>query len=670
VREFRRSGLGACWDRSPADRHIAIGARARHPQPIARTVPHRKRPAYVPRLIAFAALVAGLALVAVFLLSRGGDDPLADARAAAAGYAGAWSAGDDARAGALTSTPAVATAALQASRRGLDSAHVTATVTGVTVKDKTAAGRLHVVWQVPAIGRYAYTAPVSLAPDAQGHWLVRFTPQTVHPRLTATTRLGTARVSPARAPIRDSDGVALVRDRAVVRVGLQRDQVTDVAASATALAAALDIDAGPLEKAVQGAGPKQFVEAQTLRPADYARVKAKLTGIPGLLTVPATAPLAPTRAFARALLGGVGPATAEQVKASKGAVAAGAQIGQWGLEQAFQSQLAGTATSRILIRDVKTGAPVHTLRRLPGAHPRPLRTTLSSHAQEAAERALGSMRAKAAMVVVQPSTGDILAVANRPVDSTFDRALAGSYPPGSTFKVITTAALLRQGLKPTEPVACPQTIVVDGRTFKNFAGEGGGSAPTFADDFANSCNTAFISLAPRLPADALGTVAADYGLGQPLDLALGVARSHVPAGTDAVSRAATMIGQDKIVASPLAMAGVAAAVAAGRWHAPRLVSSDPSKAGPRLPASELKTIRGLMRSVVVKGTGTALASIPGEPAGKTGTAEYGGGDPPPTHAWFIAYRGDLALAVLVERGRSGGSVAAPLAAAFFRAYGS
>ena len=64
------------------------------------------------------------------------------------------------------------------------------------------------------------------------------------------------------------------------------------------------------------------------------------------------------------------------------------------------------------------------------------------------------------------------------------------------------------------------------------------------------------------------------------------------------------------------------------------------------------------------GTGTALAGLPCAPAGKSGTAEYGGGDPPPTHAWFIAYRGDVAVAVLVEGGRAGGEVAAPIAARF------
>ena len=78
--------------------------------------------------------------------------------------------------------------------------------------------------------------------------------------------------------------------------------------------------------------------------------------------------------------------------------------------------------------------------------------------------------------------------------------------------------------------------------------------------------------------------------------------------------------------------------------------------------------REFARALVgTEGTGTALAGIPGDVHGKSGTAEYGGGNPPPTHAWFIAYRDDVAVAVLVENGRSGGSVAAPIAARFFAA---
>ena len=279
--------------------------------------------------------------------------------------------------------------------------------------------------------------------------------------------------------------------------------------------------------------------------------------------------------------------------------------------------------------------------------------------QAAAEVALGATRQKAALVALQPSTGDILAVANRPTDAAYDRAIDGRYAPGSTFKVVTTAALLRDGLKTSDTVACPKTITVSGKQFKNFEGEAAGAVP-FARDFAQSCNTAFVSLAKRLAPDALTDTARDFGLGR-------TGASAVPAGRDAVERAASMIGQDRIVASPLAMAGVAATVADGRWRAPRLVSTDKHQSGPALDQTELSTLRDLMRSVVTSGTGTALAAVPGEVAGKSGTAEYGGGNPPPTHAWFIAYRGDLAVAVLVEKGRSGGSVAAPIAARFFQA---
>jgi cell division protein FtsI/penicillin-binding protein 2/type II secretory pathway pseudopilin PulG len=631
---------------------------------VTRQLPARRRPSPARRVIAVLALAIPILAIAAFLLLR--DDGAAQAKAAADAFAAAWSSGDDARAGGLTGDPAAAQV-LKANRAGLDGAKVKVTAGPLKLDGDRATGQLRVSWQVPAIGTFAYAAPVTVVKGGDD-WHVRFSPRTIHPRLTAATRLGTEASAADRANILDRDGHALVKARDVVRVGLQRDKVTDVDASATALAQALDLNAKALAKAVRGAGPKQFVEAQVLRQADYADKQAALGGIPGLLTVDATAPLAATREFGRALLGGVGPATAEQVTQSHGRLAPGAQTGQWGLEKVYDARLAGAPARRIVIRETTNGEPVRTLRKLPGTAPRTLHTTLSAAAQTAAEDALADTGQEAAVVALQPSTGDILAVANRPVDSTFDRALAGAYAPGSTFKVISTAALLRRGLDPSAVVECPQTKVVDGKTFKNFEGEESGAA-TFADDFAISCNTAFVSLAPRLPASALGTVARDYGLGRRYDLPVGVARSHVPPGTDAVSRAATMIGQDRITATPLALAGVAAAVQDGRWRRPRLTASDPSASGPALPAGELGTLRDLMRQVVTRGTAaTAFAGVPGEVAGKTGTAEFGSGDPPPTHAWFIAYRGDLALAVLVENGRSGGTVAAPLAARFFRAY--
>jgi len=360
------------------------------------------------------------------------------------------------------------------------------------------------------------------------------------------------------------------------------------------------------------------------------------------------------------VLGAVGPVTAEQLE-RRPDLGRGDAIGQSGLQAAFERRLAGRPGGRIVIRRSESGTEKRTLLKRRARDGRALRTTLDLDVQAAAEAALGDEERNAALVAVQPSTGDVLAVANRPAGSSLNRAFTGLYPPGSTFKVVTTAALLRAGLDPGETVPCPRTTVVDGRSFRNFEGGAAGDVP-FRTDFAESCNTAFVSLADRLRRDALTSTGRAFGLGEPLSLGLPAAEAKVPPAEGATGRAAMMIGQDRIVATPLAMAGVAATVADGRWRAPRLVAADRRRAGPELP--EAGTLRTLMRDVVERGTGTALAGLPGAPAGKSGTAEYGGGDPPPTHAWFIAYRGDLAVAVLVEGGRAGGEVAAPIAARF------
>jgi cell division protein FtsI/penicillin-binding protein 2 len=634
---------------------------------MSRPVSRRPRGPRRTRILALAALLVVVAAAAVVLLVHRGSGTAAAARALDR-FAATWSAGHDAAAGAQTDAPAAASRALAANRSGLDGARIVVRRTALRAKGDVATGRLAVRWAVPGIGTWSASDPVRLDRGADDRWVVHYAPQLIDAHLTARTRLGTDRSAPRRAPILDRDGNALVGERPVAEVGLARDQVSDPGASAAALAAIVDVDAAPLAQRLRHAGPHEFVEAVTLRRSDYEPLAARLRDVPGIDVITRRAPLTPSHDFARALLGAVGPATAEQVQGAHGRLAAGDDTGQWGLEQQFDARLSGTPGRRIVLRDRSTGDVVRTLRRLPGTAPEPVRTRLSERTQQAAEQALGSSSAPSALVVVQPSTGDVLAVADRPTDSTFDRALGGAYAPGSTFKIVTTAALLRTGLSPATPVACPPTISVDGRSFHNFEGEAS-SAPSFADDFAISCNTAFISLARRLAPGALARAGSDYGLGRELHLGVGVARSHVPPGKDPVARAATMIGQDRITATPLAMAGVAATVADGRWRAPRLLAKDPAQAGPVLAGSEVATLRSLMRGVVTHGTGNALAGVPGGVAGKTGTAEYGSGSPPPTHAWFVAFRGDLALAVLVEDGVSGGAVAAPIAARFFAAYG-
>ncbi|MGI8624844.1 MAG: penicillin-binding transpeptidase domain-containing protein [Solirubrobacteraceae bacterium] len=609
---------------------------------------------------ALAACVVALAC-AGFLLARALAP--SGAESAAKDFLRDWGAGRDAAAGERTDRPRLAARALADNRDGLDGAALQTKLLEFEEKGSRATARLRLVWDVPRIGRWRYETKAALERTGD-EWRLRWDPRLVHPALDRVTRLGTTSIPEERGTISDRAGRPLMTDRPVVRVGAVAGDVDDPAATARGLSEVLGVEAPPIERTIRGGGEEQFVEALALRPDDYAQVRAAIDAVPDASSVEGTAVLAPSREFARAMLGAVAPATAEQLEKLGADYVPGDSVGQWGLQARFERRLAGVPTRRVVIR--ANAAPIETLHEKKGRSGRPLQTTLDRRVQAAAEEALVDQSDEAALVAVQPSSGDVLAVANRPVDSTYNRALEGTYPPGSSFKVVSTAALLRDGLSTEETVNCPTTIDAGGRLFKNFEGGSQGSVP-FSLDFAQSCNTAFVSLADRLPPEALGKTARDYGLGRTLDLEVEASNGQVPPGRDEVERAAAMIGQHEILASPLTMAGVAATVAEGRWRSPRLLPSDPRKRGPELDSEERDTLRSLMRSVVTSGTGTALSGVSGEVGGKSGTAEFGGGDPPPTHAWFIAFREDLALAVLVERGSSGGAVAAPIAARFFAA---
>jgi cell division protein FtsI/penicillin-binding protein 2 len=608
--------------------------------------------------LALVAILAGAGAAVWFLLLDEGEGPQPTLDA----FLADWSGNNDLGASGRTDDPKAAAADLRRNRDGLDGAQVKATTASVKEDGDNARATVQMTWTVPAIGEWKYDTEVRLTKTGD-KWIVHWEPTVVHPELDADTRLGTVREGKNRGSILDRDGKELVAERDVIRVGAIAGDVKDPAATARGLARVLDVNARTLQRQIEGGGPEQFIEAITLRSGDYAKVAGELRSVPDVETIEGTAQLGPTREFGRAVLGTVGQATEEQVQKSGGRLAPGDSTGQFGLSSRFDERLMGIPERQIVIRPKEGGAAIDVLQRKRGRKGRDVRTTLDYDTQSAAERALGPEKRNAALVAIQPSTGDILAVANRPGDSSYDRAIEGLYPPGSTFKVVSTAALLRDGLKPSETVDCPATITVDGRQFKNFEGGAAGAVP-FSRDFATSCNTAFVSLADRVDPADLPKVAKDYGLGEKIDLPLNAATASVPAPESGTERAASMIGQSKIVVSPLAMAGVAGTVADGRWRSPKLVPGDPEDTGKPLPDSERSTLRSLMRSVVTGGTGTALSSVPGEPAGKSGTAEFGSGNPPPTHAWFIAYRGDLALAVLVEGGEAGGRVAAPIAERF------
>jgi cell division protein FtsI/penicillin-binding protein 2 len=366
------------------------------------------------------------------------------------------------------------------------------------------------------------------------------------------------------------------------------------------------------------------------------------------------------------LIGSVGEITADRLKELGAPYRVGDTVGLSGLQAAYETRLAGTPNAAIVLE--LDGKVVKTVKRLKGRAPQPVVITIDPAIQQAAESALSGEPLAAGLVAIDVPTGQIRAVVSKP-DSGFERALDGAYPPGSTFKVITSTALLQAGNTGSTPAPCPAAITVDGRVFHNFEGEEAG-ALDLAHAFQTSCNNAFIGLGDKLPSDSLPKAAALFGFGTKWSIGVPSYGGTFPKPNDRAELAASAIGQGRILASPLQMASVAAAVASGRWRQPTLTTKPAPKitaTAPALDGGIVATLRSFMASVVQPGGTAAGAGLPAGTVGKTGTAEFGTGNPPPTHAWFIGYRGNIAFAVIVEGGGVGGQVAAPLAARFLDA---
>ena len=367
------------------------------------------------------------------------------------------------------------------------------------------------------------------------------------------------------------------------------------------------------------------------------------------------------------LTGNVVTATAAQAKALGAPYHKGDLIGEGGIEQAFQARLAGRPSLTIQIQGPGNHVAA-TAAHFPSVAGQPVQTSIDMRYQLAASHAVSTAKTSKPvdMVVLQPSTGRVLAVIERP--GGFDRALSGIFPPGSTFKVVTASALTKKGLRPSSAVQCPPTVTIDGRTFHNFDNEQAGRT-SLLNAFAISCNTTFAMLATQhLDGSSLASMAKTFGFNARPALGIPATLGHFKTPRQGVDLAADAFGQGTDLVNPLSQASVAAAIEDGTWRPPQLVTNPapPQSAQPRkLDAGLLNTLRPMMRAVVTKGTAAGVGLPPGV-YGKTGTAEYGSGANPPSHAWFIGYRGNLAFAVLVEGGGIGADASAPIANAFLR----
>ncbi|MGQ9779105.1 MAG: peptidoglycan D,D-transpeptidase FtsI family protein [Bacillota bacterium] len=322
-------------------------------------------------------------------------------------------------------------------------------------------------------------------------------------------------------------------------------------------------------------------------------------------------------------------------------------------------------------------------------------TSIDLRLQEAAARTLGPR--PGAVVVLDATDGDVLALVSQPgfrnpptpgsweverrrPDAPFlHRALDGLYPPGSTFKVITAAAALAEGLGGLKEY-CRGYTLVGGRRFRD-ARSGGHRHLDLRRALAVSCNIYFTRLGARLGAKRLLRWARAFGLGQAPPFVLSTEAGRVPLPVDVAETAAMAIGQGRLLVTPLQMALVAVAVAnGGLLMRPRLVQAVRLPIGTRtfaprpwrraMSPATAELLRIYLEQAVVHGTGRRAAAPGWVVGGKTGTAQVPGGAP---HAWFVGFarsgKRRLAFAVVVEHGGSGGEVAAPMVAAILQAAG-
>lgn len=562
-----------------------------------------------------ATAVVALATVGCANASRG---PLA----AADQFVSAFARHDMPAAAAMTSQPEQAARGLAAAWDNLHAQQLTTRTGSVAVSGDSASVDYTYRWQLTGNRSWTYSGHLPLLRH-QGRWQVRWAAADIHPQLGETQTLAVRLLPAPRARVNEHTGTDVLVPALVREISFDPRLLPDPHAAATSLAAALHpVDDQITAKDVEGGGRATVAE---LTDPEFDRVSPVLLGLPGVL-VERRWDMVPTdRRFAAALITQLRKSVVDGVDGTSG----------WSVVTVNTNGI----DTDVLTETAPQPAPSVSL-------------TLDRTVQNAAQTAVDKRREAAMTVVLQPSTGAILAVAqNQAADAQGLIATTGLYPPGSTFKTVTAAAAMASGLaEPETVVPCPSSIVVGERTIPN-DGQFGLGDVSMAAAYGRSCNTSFAKLASELAPDALTVAAARLGIGPDYSVAgLPTVSGSVPVTSDPTTGIEDGIGQGKVLVSPFGMALLAATVARGSTPLPYVIEGVPTTVGIARVApapTVVSGLRQLMRQVVTDGTAARVADQ-GEVYGKTGEAESADG----SHAWFVGYRGDLAFATLLVNGGS------------------
>lgn len=566
-----------------------------------------------------------LALLAATVLAACTPRPDGPGPAAERFFA-ALASGETAAAAELTDDPGDAREALNAAWTGLQATRLNALILGSKYTEDTGTVAYRYTWHLPKNRSWVYDGQLKMVRD-EGHWQVRWTTTGLHPRLGEHQTFALRADPPRRAAVSEVGGSEVLTPGYLYHYTLDArragNQLIETARAVAETLHPFDDTLDPQQLAEQASSSPTPLDLITLRTDDNNRVAPAIGALPGVVITAQAELLATDDRFAPALISEV--------------------------KKAVVNELEGEAGWRVVSVN-QNGVDAAVLHEVEPSPAPSISVSLDRAVQDAAQHAVDGQPGKAMIVVIRPSTGDILAVAqNRAADADGPVATTGLYPPGSTFKMITAgAAIERDMATPNTLLGCPAEIDIGQRTIPNYGRFDLGVVP-MSRAFASSCNTTFAELASRMPPRGLTQAAARYGIGLDYRVeGVSTVTGSVPPTVDEAELTEDGFGQGKVLASPFGMALVAATVAAGKTPVPKLIEGRPTAvAGTTTPISEkmLDGLRPMMRLVVTNGTGKDIADC-GEVFGKTGEAEIPGG----SHSWFAGYRGDMAFSALIVGG--------------------
>ena len=537
------------------------------------------------------------------------------------------------------------TAAVEAFASGLEVTAWSVERGPVDVDGARATAPLTITLTTTTFGDVTWQTQVE-ATRRRGQWGLDVDGTAFHPDWREGRQVVVERTDVTRAPILDRDGQPLTLHGTARSIGVVPGRIVNEERLLEAWSATLPESLEDLQDTLARGDLQQdwYYPLVTVAADRYDDVWPQLRVVPGVISREADEATPTADTFASHVIGRVGRPTAEQ--AADLGVPADQSVGLNGLERVFEDQLVGSAEARALLVD-PDGDEVAELATAQDDPSGPVGTTLDRVVQEAVENALSSISSNAAVVVVDGADGAIRATASRPL-SGYNRAWEGNYPPGDAFLPVPAEALLAGDVVLGDAVDCPAREAVVGAAFDAPRPLG---ATTVGQALAAGCDPALAALvAEHLDADALVAAGERFGFGTSLDLPLPSATADLPVPVDTTELVRAAAGRARVLASPLHVASILAAVGDGTWHAPYLLRDDEVER----PAADLSpTATEDLRRLLELG-GTAPGSGAGFGAlgagGFVGTAPVTGAAG--EHAWAVGVvtdaGTDLGFAVLVE----------------------